>query len=255
MTIETHDNYSGDVAKFWTQKKDQFTVIGDYLGRLPSLELLNPAKGMKVLDAGCGAGFVTRMLARSGAQTYGCDASSTMLKSARASERAEPFGIRYGKADITKRLPYGDDSFDAVITTGVLIHLSPEECLLFFCEARRVLKTGGRLVLSVTHYDLHLFGESLPTDADIWIRHERAGDNDLGDSCQYREYYRDMSCNLFESLVWAHPGHVLIDALTACGFDIVKEQAMFVTSEVLQKTGQKGTVGIPSHLQILAQKR
>lgn len=252
MSTESHKSYTSP-AGFWIDKKDRFTVLGDYLGRLPSIELLNPRRGLKILDAGCGAGFVTRMLARSGAETYGCDIETAMLDSAQKAESTEPLNIRYAQADITKILPYGSDQFDGIITTGVLIHLSPDECLSFFREAHRVLQNGGRIVLSVTHYDLHVHGESLSKDSDTWIRHE-ATSHALGGSREYREYYRDVDDRPFESLVWAHPKRVLLNALTLAGFSIVKDQSMYVTAEALQKTGQKGQVGIPAFLQIIAQK-
>lgn len=255
MSVEKHENYSGTSAEFWTSKKDRFTVLGDYLGRLPSLELLNPRQGMRVLDAGCGAGFVTRMIARSGAETYGCDVEPTMLVSAQNSESAEPLNIQYSEADITKHLPYVGSHLDAVFTTGVLIHLSPDECYAFFREACRVLKLGGRIVVSVTHYDTHVHGESLPKDAATWIRHEATDRTHTMGSREYREYYRNVDGHVFESLVWAHPKSVLLNALVLAGFDIVKDQSMYVTEDVLQKTGQKGQVGIPGFLQIVAQKR
>lgn len=255
MSIDKHESYGGTSAEFWTNKKDRITVVGDYLGRLPSLELLNPRPGMRVLDAGCGAGWVARRIARSGADTYACDIEKTMLESAQKSEAEEPLGIHYAEADITTHLPYEDNSFDGVITTGVLIHFSPERCFSFFQEAARVLKSGGRLVLSVTHNDLYTFGDSLPKERETWIRHEAAGSAHKSGSREYREYYRNVDGNVFESLAWAHPKDALLRELTRAGLEVVKDQSMYVTDDVLQKTNQKGTVGVPAFLQIVAQKR
>ena len=61
-------DYKGKSAEFWTGKGDKLTVVGDFLGRLPAVQLLAPKKGEEILDAGCGAGFVSRMVARSGAR-------------------------------------------------------------------------------------------------------------------------------------------------------------------------------------------
>jgi SAM-dependent methyltransferase len=45
--------------------------------------------------------------------------------------------------DLTKPLPFADDSFDFIFTEHVIEHLSPVDGWRFFIEARRVLKDGG----------------------------------------------------------------------------------------------------------------
>ena len=48
-----------------------------------------------VLDAGCGEGYNTRILARGGARMTGVDLSERMIELAQAEERRAPLGIRY----------------------------------------------------------------------------------------------------------------------------------------------------------------
>ena len=50
--------------------------------------------------------------------------------------------------DITRPLPYADDSVDFVFTEHVIEHVTPQQGWKFFAEARRVLKVGGVLRLA-----------------------------------------------------------------------------------------------------------
>lgn len=59
------------------------------------------------------------------------------------------------------RLPVADDAFDVVLSTQVLEHV--EDPVLYLAECRRVLKPGGRLILS-TH-GMHVFH---PCPFDYW---------------------------------------------------------------------------------------
>lgn len=102
--------------------------------------------GEAVLDVGCGAGFdlvVAAGLVGPEGRVCGIDVTPEMAEKARDSlARA---GVAHGEVSIAgaEEIPYGDESFDLVISNGVL-NLSPlkEKC---FQEVYRVLKPGGRL--------------------------------------------------------------------------------------------------------------
>ena len=98
----------------------------------------------EILDAGCGTGLVGAHLAANGFQVLdGLDLSSGMLEKARAKGVYRDLG----KADLTKRLPAGDDSYDAVICVGTLTegHVGPEA----FDELVRVARPGAPIVVTV----------------------------------------------------------------------------------------------------------
>ena len=96
-----------------------------------------------VLDAGCGIGYGTRLLAQGGAQRVtGVDIAADALREAEAQplETAE-----YVEGDI-QQLPFHDDSFDVVVCFEAIEHVPrPEEAL---DELARVLRPGGRLLVS-----------------------------------------------------------------------------------------------------------
>ncbi len=99
---------------------------------------LEDGTGMRVLDVGCGTGSYTRPLAqRSGALIIAFDVTPEVLPQAREQtpDNAEVVAAEAG------RLPFGDESFDAVVGNAVLHHLPLDDTIP---ELMRVLKPGGR---------------------------------------------------------------------------------------------------------------
>ena len=109
---------------------------------------LGLAKGKaSVLDLGCGTGRHTLWLARAGATVTAVDFSEGMMEKARAKPGAE--SVRFLVHDLHDRLPFADGVFDRLVSGLVLEHL--HEFGPFFAEARRVLRPGGRAVVSGMH--------------------------------------------------------------------------------------------------------
>ncbi len=96
--------------------------------------------GEAVLDLGCGLGEFTAALAEHGALVTGCDVAETALALARGRHPGIEFVLS------GEELPFGDESFDVVWAGEVLEHV--QDGLGLLGEVRRVLRPGGRLVLS-----------------------------------------------------------------------------------------------------------
>jgi len=110
---------------------------------------IGDVKGKRVLDAGCGEGDSSRILARNGAKVAAVDISDAMLELARGKEAREPLGIEYAKASMADLSIFPDRSFDAVVSTMAVMnsaHLAEE-----FREFLRVLRPGGIFAFSVRH--------------------------------------------------------------------------------------------------------
>jgi SAM-dependent methyltransferase len=104
------------------------------------MSLVSQQKPGRVLDLGCGAGWLSRALSSRGQQAVGIDISSGLVRG------AVDFGPRtcdYVVGDCMK-LPFGDATFDMVASVGVLHHLCLDDSLAECC---RVTSGGGTLVL------------------------------------------------------------------------------------------------------------
>lgn len=99
--------------------------------------------GKEVLDAGCGVGYGTLILARAGAaRARGLDISDEAVADARF--RAGPLAD-FTKGDL-RALPFPDDSFDVVTCFEAIEHVEGQDRVLD--EFRRVLRPGGLLLVS-----------------------------------------------------------------------------------------------------------
>jgi malonyl-CoA O-methyltransferase len=97
----------------------------------------------RILDLGCGTGWFTRKIAQTWpCQVTGVDLSPGMIK--QASERSEQ-GIELMVAD-AESLPVPSNSFD-VVFSNLMVQWCDDPRTVF-AECRRVLRPGGRLVLS-----------------------------------------------------------------------------------------------------------
>lgn len=96
-----------------------------------------------VLDVGCGEGTILQAAFESGANALaGIDVDQRWFERARVNAPSAKLDV----ADVQSRMPYGDASFDSIFFCDVLEHLHrPVEAL---CEIRRVLRAGGRLVVT-----------------------------------------------------------------------------------------------------------
>lgn len=116
--------------------------------------------GLKVLDAGCGPGFLTHWLLEHEAKVTGFDISPKMVEIAktRTGGMAELF-----IADMAKPLPkLSTQSFDLIVSSLAIDYVYDWSVPL--AEFARVLKPQGRLVMSVQH----------PVGAYQWYRPENA---------------------------------------------------------------------------------
>jgi len=123
---------------------------GRVYGRLlkKEIELLSLKTGMRVLDAGCGTGVVTRRIAIkvSPGEVHGVDMDSLFIEEARkiaAKERLSNIKFNLGNADDLK---FEDGVFDLSYCRLVLIHV--KDPMKTAAELKRVTKSGGHVAVS-----------------------------------------------------------------------------------------------------------
>jgi SAM-dependent methyltransferase len=106
------------------------------------LDAAGVSNGTRLLDVACGTGLLLQLAAAEGATVTGIDVSEAMLGIAR--ERLPQADLRL--LDL-QRLPFDDDSFDAV--TGVNAFQFGEDPVAAIAEAARLLRPGGRLAIGM----------------------------------------------------------------------------------------------------------
>lgn len=103
---------------------------------MPALELLDPRPGERILDLGCGDGFLTEKIAEAGCDVVGVDAGPDMIRVAQ--QKGLNAHVMDGQA-----LDF-DAEFDAVFSNAALHWmLQPEKVV---DGVKRALKPGGRFV-------------------------------------------------------------------------------------------------------------
>jgi SAM-dependent methyltransferase len=139
------------------------------LGCGAPIDLLELKPGETALDLGSGAGvdaFLAAEKVGPGGRVIGVDMTPQMLERARknaASAGHENVEFREGRLE---KLPVDDGSVDAV-TSNCVINLVPDKAAVF-AEIARVLKAGGRMVVSDIVLDAPL-PEAVRADVAAWV--------------------------------------------------------------------------------------
>lgn len=92
------------------------------------------------LEVGCGSARVTCFFAARGFQSFGLDYTEQALRVARANVRLIAANGNFVQAQ-ADRIPFADQSFDVVFSTGLLEHFEHPEPIV--AEMVRVLRPGG----------------------------------------------------------------------------------------------------------------
>ena len=101
--------------------------------------------GMKILEVGCGGGLFTNMIKRyfPDCEVYGIDIDDNHIEFAKKKCKELNLDVKYSIADINN-LPFEDEMFDLVFSHTVVEHIPFDN---FIREQKRVLKTGGRILI------------------------------------------------------------------------------------------------------------
>jgi len=131
----------------WSASYDTDENLTRDLDQKVTREALANLRFKSILEIGCGTGKNTAFLSQIGTKVYAIDFSQGMIEKAREKVRAE--NVRFSIADITKKWPSEDGSYDLIICNLVLEHI--EGLPFIFSEAFRVLEEKGRFLINELH--------------------------------------------------------------------------------------------------------
>lgn len=104
----------------------------------------------KILDIGCGDGWISILAAREGLKVWGIDSSETAISEAKEAARQESVGqSTHFQVGDALNLPYPKNFFDAAIDRGLFHHILPENRSFYFESILKVLKPKSLAYLSV----------------------------------------------------------------------------------------------------------
>lgn len=115
----------------------------------------------RLLDIGCGDGWLTIRAAKLGLQGWGIDSSETAIL------RAREYALAEGCEQETNfivgdalDLPYQDSFFDALLDRGLFHHIVPDNRPIYLSNIRRVLRNHAMMYLAVfSHRNLKGIGQ------------------------------------------------------------------------------------------------
>src|SRR5579862_2133748 len=149
----TYDEFASQYAQLMSAQEKAGVEPDSNIAQF--LQVVGKVSGLTVLDAGCGEGYLSRILTHSGARVTGIDISPRLVEMARAQD---PTGeITYQVADLSLPLPAYQSHFDLIASFFVLNDVP--EYQGFLSTLGTVLKRSGRLVLFLNNpYSLVLRG-------------------------------------------------------------------------------------------------
>ncbi|MBB6119997.1 class I SAM-dependent methyltransferase [Nocardiopsis algeriensis] len=176
-------------------------LLNNYYERPAMLELAGDVDGHRILDVGCGSGPLSAELSGRGALMTGIDSSARMIELARKrlGDDADLHVL-----DISGKLPFPDGRFDDAVASLVLHYLEDWEGPLR--ELHRVLRPGGRLILSVNHPAAYKLANP---GADYFATTQWST----------QHIFQQQEAVL---RTWHRPLHAMVEAFTEAGFRITR---------------------------------
>ena len=184
VPLEQDDLTDQDIGRMWSDMAQEwdagYTEEGDASRRFllndALFRMVGDVTGQRILDAGCGAGYLSRLLARRGADVVGVDVAEGLLALARARSSGRGSAPTYHQGSLSHMPFLPDASFHAVVSMVVLQDVRDYEGAV--AELDRVLRPGGRVAFTITHpcfnglpgygWERHPFDSTRPEDRWYW---------------------------------------------------------------------------------------
>ncbi len=137
--------YEGNL-KFWDEAWKRVTKPHKELPKLPYIhELTRKLKKYqvkKVLDLGCGSGWLSIFISKYGFNVTGIDLSSPAIELAKMWAQEDNANVNFIAGDLLN-LPFEESSFNAIVCNSILEHFRLDQAKLLFNKIHNVLTNKG----------------------------------------------------------------------------------------------------------------
>lgn len=243
-----------DIIKDWSKGADYVIEKFDDDGDFSRKHLLNPSilpllgnvKGKTILDAGCGEGYLCRLLVGMGAKLTGLEPADRLIQYAIKREQKEKLGINYVKEDLSK-WQGNSDSFDIVVSNMVFMDIPDYRPAIKNCI--NVLKPKGSFVFSINH-------PSFEEQNNISQEFQHAKDWQEKPSLEISEYFKEYEIKNFTGYSFHRTLSTYVNFLIENGCEIKQIIEPQLSEDVgKQNPHHERNVHIPSFLVIHATKK
>lgn len=178
-------------------------MLAEHMQRYRSV--LKLVRGKKVLDAACGAGYGSALLASEAESVIGIDISDEAIEYAKNCYESVKNAI-YMKASVEK-LPFADNSFDVVISFETIEHVDEKIQNSFLKEIERCLNNNGILIMSSP--DKKTYSDLIGFNNEFHVREFYFDEFDkfLHREFKFVEHYLQGECNLSGEMIHPVNGH------------------------------------------------
>lgn len=142
---DIYNDYALEYAKLVEEREQKGIEQDPIMPRF--LAMIGEVDGLTILDAACGEGYLSRILAQRGANVTGIDLAPRLIELARAKNQAQT--ITYHVADLSQPQPAYQDHFDLIVSHLALDDVRDYQDFLHTLGT--LAKPGGRLILSMNN--------------------------------------------------------------------------------------------------------
>lgn len=152
------------IREQWENNAEAFSSLIDGEGTPHHRKILNPCvekllgdvKDKKLLDAGCGEGYLARYYAKKGADVTAIDLSQRLIGASEQLTDNEDITVDYRVDNVCYIESVPNAEFDIILSNLVLLNIPCLDDAIK--EFHRVLKVGGVLVFSIVHPAFNFYG-------------------------------------------------------------------------------------------------
>jgi 2-polyprenyl-3-methyl-5-hydroxy-6-metoxy-1,4-benzoquinol methylase len=240
---------SDHIPKLWERNKPLLQT--DFLVRERIIPVLGNIKNLKILDIGCGEGYISRKLARKGAIVEAFDNDLEMINLAKKAGTSNG-KINYTVKDLTDiKKSYINKLFDIIIISGVICFLNEEKLLNLLKDVKFLMKPNARIVIATNHADSFLKKAN-----SNWIEYLSKPSISKETQEIKLNFKNHKGINIFSGKCFIHTPEKIISLLRKFGFNLILEQPLLALKKDKMNFSNMwiDEDKIPFHLLIIAKK-